>query len=364
VDPNLLARRLQQEPDESARQAIVLSLGEFPIDALTASVRQGLIPWLRQAYRNDSDPGVHSSVDWLFRRWDLEAELRPIDREVASALPLNNRRWYVRADGHTMAVISDPEEFWMGSPGSERGRVSQDEAMHRVRIPHSYAIATTEVTTAEFKRFLDANPKIKEKCAISFGPGRVAVVGVTWYEAAQFCRWLSEQEKVSDDQMCYPRLDEINEGMKVPADCLDRTGYRLPTDEEWEYACRFGTGTSRPFGSADEMLENYAWYVVNSGMSVWPVAQLKPNDAGLFDILGNVGEWCHGKLPSVDHRTTVPSASESNQPDRALKDSQRVWRGGSSLTPATRLRSAAVAEYLAWARTPTIGFRVARTLRQ
>jgi formylglycine-generating enzyme required for sulfatase activity len=250
----------------------------------------------------------------------------------------------------------------MGSPGAEPDRIAQDEAMHRVRIPHSFCMATTEVTTAQFKRFLDANPKIKDSCAINLGSDREPIGWLTWFEAAQYCRWLSEKENVSENQMCYPRLDKIKEGMKLPANFLELTGYRLPTDEEWEYACRAGTETGRI--CSDEVLENYAWYVRNSpNQQTMPVAQLKPNDFGLFDILGNVGEWCHAHERDSEHRLFGTLASPGDTGPERSGDPRRYWRGGSYLSLASRVRSAAVWSYLATARAPMLGFRIARTQR-
>src|SRR5262245_18775714 len=100
--------------------------------------------------------------------------------------------------------------------------------------------------------------------------------------------------------MCYPRLEEIKEGMQLPANFLTRTGYRLPTSQEWEYRCRTGTETSRSFGASDEMLENYAWYAGNSKLQAWPVGRLKPTDFGLFDMHGNASEWCQDRAPASE----------------------------------------------------------------
>ena len=86
------------------------------------------------------------------------------------------------------------------------------------------------------------------------------------------------------------------EGMTVPADVLLRTGYRLPTDAEWEYACRSGTITSRYYGASTDLLPLYARYQANSREHAWACGSLLPNDLGLFDMLGNEFEWVNDKL--------------------------------------------------------------------
>ena len=82
------------------------------------------------------------------------------------------------------------------------------------------------------------------------------------------------------------------EGMTIPADVLDRTGYRLPTEAEWEYACRAGAVTSRYYGHSIDLLDAYARYQANSKDHAWTCGSLLPNDLGLFDMLGNQFEWC------------------------------------------------------------------------
>src|SRR5205823_2434123 len=132
---------------------------------------------------------------------------------------------------------------------------------------------------------------------------------VSWYEAAAYCRWLSEQEGVPPDQMCYPEVKDIKPGMKIPEDFASRTGYRLPTAVEWECACRAGTVTARPYGRGLELLDRYAWSLRNGRDQLWPCGRLKPNDLGLFDILGNALEWCQeaSLVASHDERNCVLS---------------------------------------------------------
>src|SRR5262249_10811945 len=116
--------------------------------------------------------------------------------------------------------------------------------------------------------------------------------------------WLSKLEGLPEGQWCFPP-GEIKEGVKLPADWLQRTGYRLPTSHEWECACRAGTVTSRSYGSADALLPHYAWYKDNSRGRTRPVGALKPNDFGLFDMHGNLWEWCMDTIffsPEVEER--------------------------------------------------------------
>jgi formylglycine-generating enzyme required for sulfatase activity len=187
-------------------------------------------------------------------------------------------------------------------------------------------------------------------------------VMMTWFEAAQYCNWLSQQEGIPEAEWCYPPLDQIKEGMQLPPDYLHRTGYRLPTEVEWEYAARAGANTSRFFGSSEELLREYAWYSGNTfNERPWPVGQLKPNDFGLFDMYGNVWEWVQNW-----YKRELTDRVREDREDAILivsKDYERPRRGGSYSYSADFLRSAYRNHYIPDQRRDSVGFRIARTIR-
>jgi formylglycine-generating enzyme required for sulfatase activity len=298
-----------------------------------------VIPLLRD-YRNDPDPGVHSAADWLLRKWKRHRRLGVIDQDLAGKPP-GDRRWFLNRQGETFAVFVGPVEFVMGSPEDEPGR-DPDETWRREPLAHSFALATRLVTVAHFHRFLGAGT------GTGSGPlGEMPALGVTWLEAVRYCNWLSREEGIPPDQWCYPAAEDGHDLAEVPPAWLERSGYRLPTEAEWEYACRAGSQASRPYGSAEDLLGKYAWYSGKTeGEQCQPVGRLVPNDFGLFDMLGNAWEWCQNSFAGGE--TTGGQAP-------------RVLRGGAYSSPARDVRSASRHGALPTARVSTIGFRVAKT---
>jgi formylglycine-generating enzyme required for sulfatase activity len=180
-------------------------------------------------------------------------------------------------------------------------------------------------------------------------------IAVTWFEAVAYCRWLSEKEGIAEEEMCYPRMAEIGEGMKLGPGFLNRTGYRLPTEAEWKYVCKAQTDTRWFYGSDPGLLSDFAWFASNSQGRTHPVGSLKPNSLGLFDIHGNVQEWCHDRYSFIAQPET-PSETD------VLNEGFRVWRGGGFESSNRNLRSAVRVRAYPSLRSYSAGFRIAHTL--
>ena len=203
-----------------------------------------------------------------------------------------------------------------------------------------FAIARFPVTQALYREVVGSNPG-------SPWGGELPVNMVSWYDAARFCNALSERAGL---RPCYA----IQE--KEVAWTREAEGYRLPTDAEWEYACRAGATTEYFFGDDPAKLGDFAWYDKNSGSEIQPVGKKLPNRWGLHDLLGNVLEWCwdwHGRLP----------AKPEADPTGPARGDDRVLRGGSFWYEARRLRSALRFRNWPVSQVGFVGFRCVRSAR-
>ncbi len=156
-------------------------------------------------------------------------------------------------------VVVPAGEFMMGSNAYDT-----EKPIHKVTIAKPFAIGKYQVTFEEYDKYCEATGTSKSTDQ-GWGRGKRPVINVSWEDVQEYCQWLSEQ-----------------------------TGqdYRLPTEAQWEYACRAGSTTKWSFGNDENRLKDYAWYTDNSGSKTHPVGEKKPNAWGLYDMHGNVLEWC------------------------------------------------------------------------
>jgi len=207
-------------------------------------------------------------------------------------------------------VLIPKGTFTMGSPNEEE-RAENDEEQHQVTISKDYYLGVTEVTQGQYEKVMGTNPSIFQKRVIRKSDSSMyPVESVSWEDAVEFCKNLSE-------------LPEEKKAGRV---------YRLPTEAEWEYACRAGSKTAYSFGADSRSLGDYAWFGGNSGQQTHPVGEKKANAWGLYDMHGNVLEWCsdwYGEYP----KGTVSDPSGPNE------GSDRVVRGGGWIIGAAFCRS-------------------------
>jgi formylglycine-generating enzyme required for sulfatase activity len=315
--------------DPSVRRAVVLALGSFGADRPAALERKLLV-----LFESDPDPGVHAAAEWVLRQWGREADAAEVTRRLASGKVEGERRWFVNARHQTFAVVTRG-----ASPTGRR-----------------LAVASREVTVAEYEQF--CKEWLKEPHRYEVGVANspsCPVNSVSWYKAAAFCNWLSEKDGMGPDEWCYKpnAAGRYAEGMGIHFDYAARRGYRLPTAAERELAAAAGARTSWACGDVGhELLARYARVFPDSGERSHPVGSLKPNDLGLFDMLGNAVEWCHD-TNRPDHGPPQRLEPVENLPTRAV-------RGGSfNHTPGTLNLTVGLQPYRQDA---TVGFRPVRTL--
>ncbi|MBS0261396.1 MAG: formylglycine-generating enzyme family protein [Planctomycetes bacterium] len=355
---------VDRETEPAIQQTLLLALGDYDSLRLPTEEHSRRLATLETIYRTHADAGVHSAAGWACQRWREAAgeatDLTGLNQSISQeplAQQIQRHRWFINLQGQTFVVIPSPGKFELGDRGQRRDS----------EISYRFAIATHEVTFGQFEKFVKKRDPQKFpvnthlfELALKLKNGKQddqrPASRVSWFAAAAYCNWLSQQEGLDEQEWCYlpNEKGEYGEGMKIAANARHRTGYRLPTEDEWEYVCRNGASTEYSFGEGRDVLGQYAWFYKNSSEPA-AVGRLRPNGSGLFDIHGNLWEWCQDRADkrSVNGADEQPVASSEHC----------IVRGGSYLERATEVGASARKDFAASAHEESVGFRPARSFR-
>lgn len=358
VDGDQLFRQLQRETSQTSRRTLILAVGQIAKAQQLKSVKQLSAHQIAEYskvfskwHADDVDPGIHGATEWALRSLGQEAVIAKV-RTALAGKPAGDRNWYVTSQGqHIMVLVHPEKEFMMSSPITEdnrlQGPVGRIERRHRRRIDRTYAIASHDVTVEQFLAFRRDHPVDR----VSAPASTSALNMITWYDAAAYCNWLSLREGIPQDQWCFLPAEPTDDNTFIPHDCLDRTGYRLPTEAEWEYACRGGTTTARFFN------ESIGWwdeFVTNGPTRMPPVGMSKPNDFGLFDVYGNGQEWTMDLARQFD--LSHEFMNDSLPAGKVKTTDSRIMKGNTARTSQRTFAQPGL-------RFDYNGFRIARTIK-
>ncbi|MEZ6133409.1 MAG: protein kinase [Pirellulaceae bacterium] len=273
-DPQIILTQLARETSASNRRALLFILGEFARTNLSDDKKLQAVLLAKDAFENDADVGVHSAAQWALMQFEESTWLNDAIARIG-ALPMDEHKgWFINPEGQTLAVF---------------------DARNVAGIERVFAISTGEVTVDQFKRFLPAHDYYEQRSPTGDCP-----VGLTnWFDCVGYCRWLSS-ELNADPDSGYPAaiVDDQNEDLDY-SEVVNGHAYRLPTSQEWKYACAALTLSERYDGSGTRFADHYVWRwdtAINSDTNdivYAPLGSKKPNDFGMFSMYDGVREWGH-----------------------------------------------------------------------
>lgn len=327
--PAGLPRLAQDIQDAAFRSGMCLAVGSIPPAEVSAEAKDAWQPIVSGWHEKMPDKGTHSSAGWMLRKWELN-----LPRTAESTSPAEGMEWHRNSIGMTMLHI--PAGSFVRRDDLDKEAIEQP-----VPVPRPFVISDREVSRAQFQRFMD-DPKWPDSEKSKDWEGADVecsptvdhpVQQVSWYDTVLFCNWLSRKELLRESYQIEVTRDGDYEVKVIP----NALGYRLPTEAEWEYACRAGTVTAYAIGDDESLLARYA-VVFTLGTEI--CGSKLPNGWGLFDCHGNVCEWC--------------------QDWRGQKEGSPVLRGGGFVGSFQDLRSACFHYFLPDFRGMMYGFRVVR----
>ncbi|MEM7391372.1 MAG: bifunctional serine/threonine-protein kinase/formylglycine-generating enzyme family protein [Verrucomicrobiota bacterium] len=335
--PDDLIRAGSMLKTPAAQSILCRALARMPARSMPAAVRSAWEPLLRNWSTNAPEAELHAAATWALRSRGIA-----LDPSGPTPSPPAGSEWHINANGLTMVIV--PAGRFI-----RKDLTSPTPREQEVVLTRPFLIADREIPMELFQRFrqdpdypAERKPSARKKTG-NPAPGMPAG-DVSWRAAVQFCNWLSHQERLTP---CYRLRGEIMTRV------AGANGYRLPTEAEWEFACRAGSPGDFSTGEETALLEEEAVYMADAPAVGGSKA---PNRFGLFDMHGNLREWCH------DFRAPYAEGTTVTNPPGAVEGRARVLRGGSYLTAGRSLRASVRAYNTPFIGVDDFGFRVARNL--
>lgn len=339
---------------KDARYALLLAIGEYAPSEIPTARRAALVKQLADWYAGDASSGVHGASGWLLRHL---GEKEITDRVDQTPVPYStDREWFTLAitvrptpDTGLLGFLGLPPktfyytfivhpsgEYTVGSVADQPERL-KDEIRHAVTLTRPFAFLDREITFEELIAFSPEYAGFMQQYDAKPTDGGF---GAHWYDSVAYCRWLGKEMGLPESDQCnadpetldkekYARDPQVTWAPRNwPLD-LDKRGFRLPTESEWEVVARSGSRTAYGFGSEVALLDRFGWFIENSGKKVHPGRELRPSVRGLFDLHGNLFEWTHDWDGDFGE-------SAQTDPLGAKGGSYRVGRGGGWLSTDCR----------------------------
>ncbi|MFM7057318.1 MAG: formylglycine-generating enzyme family protein, partial [Planctomycetota bacterium] len=318
---------------------LLIALGSYPLEQIPEGEREAVFTKLQTLYESDPSAAVHSASGWLLRTWGREAEVSKRDEVDVPYDASGKRDWFRLRVGlpgplqhYSLTFVAFPSgEYRLGSPEFDGGELDRqaDETPRVVKLTRAFALCDREVTWGLYEAFAgNARRGAVNKQSGWDLNAAGAACAVDWYEWMNFCRWLTSEYRGDDESwQCYrdpAQLEQDGNGNpRVGRLLVERGGFRMPTESEWEVGARSGQRTAYTFGSNVSLLSGYGWFVDNStGKRPQVSAAKPPGVGGLHDMQGNLFEWVH------DWYGPIECGSVLVNPQGALSGQGRVLRGG------------------------------------